>query len=339
MCVSNKFGVRSFRLLASSILALSWTATTAGALTITDTFLTSGSNAFTGTAVTKAQVQAATNQIAALFSNPITVNIVFGANSSQGNGAASFSSFYGNPYATYVGLLTANSLANPANTVLATSVANLPSGNDANGRLPVLETSPELSANGQPRTGYFDSSGNFVGVGGTQDGVVILGTSALISALFHEVDEVLGGGGAGSMLTNQGGNFLNLQCPLPGCFGGTDLYRYSGLGTPSATAYAAGAYLSFNGGATPAAYFNTSGSGDAGDFVKSPCLIQSWQVCGTADNFVVGSVEYQMLESLGYDPVATPVPAALPLFATGLGVMGLLGRRRKRKNAAALAAA
>jgi hypothetical protein len=28
---------------------------------------------------------------------------------------------------------------------------------------------------------------------------------------------------------------------------------------------------------------------------------------------------------------ATPLPAALPLFATGFGVMGLLGWRRKRK--------
>ena len=35
---------------------------------------------------------------------------------------------------------------------------------------------------------------------------------------------------------------------------------------------------------------------------------------------------------------ATPLPAALPLFATGLGAMGLLGWRRKRKNAAAIAA-
>jgi hypothetical protein len=30
-------------------------------------------------------------------------------------------------------------------------------------------------------------------------------------------------------------------------------------------------------------------------------------------------------------PVITPVPAALPLFATGLGGLGLLGWRRKRK--------
>lgn len=33
---------------------------------------------------------------------------------------------------------------------------------------------------------------------------------------------------------------------------------------------------------------------------------------------------------------ATPLPAALPLFATGLGALGLLGWRRKRKQAAEL---
>jgi len=36
---------------------------------------------------------------------------------------------------------------------------------------------------------------------------------------------------------------------------------------------------------------------------------------------------------------STPLPGALPLFATGLGVFGLLGWRRKRKNAAAIARA
>jgi hypothetical protein len=35
---------------------------------------------------------------------------------------------------------------------------------------------------------------------------------------------------------------------------------------------------------------------------------------------------------------ATPLPAALPLFATGLGGLGLLGWRRKRKNATAIVA-
>ena len=36
---------------------------------------------------------------------------------------------------------------------------------------------------------------------------------------------------------------------------------------------------------------------------------------------------------------ATPLPAALPLFATGIGALGLLGWRRKRKRAATVAAA
>lgn len=38
-----------------------------------------------------------------------------------------------------------------------------------------------------------------------------------------------------------------------------------------------------------------------------------------------------------FDDVVTPIPPALPLFATGLGALGLLGWSRKRK-AAALAA-
>jgi hypothetical protein len=43
--------------------------------------------------------------------------------------------------------------------------------------------------------------------------------------------------------------------------------------------------------------------------------------------------------SITTEIAATPLPAALPLFAGGLGVMGLLGWRRNRKNAAAIAAA
>jgi hypothetical protein len=43
-------------------------------------------------------------------------------------------------------------------------------------------------------------------------------------------------------------------------------------------------------------------------------------------------------QSFEYDVVtsATPLPAALPLFAGGLGLMGLLGRRKKRKQQVAL---
>ena len=40
-----------------------------------------------------------------------------------------------------------------------------------------------------------------------------------------------------------------------------------------------------------------------------------------------------------YDPSGTPLPAALPLFASGLGALGLLGWRRKRKASAVIAPA
>jgi hypothetical protein len=40
---------------------------------------------------------------------------------------------------------------------------------------------------------------------------------------------------------------------------------------------------------------------------------------------------------VGNSPPATPVPAALPLFATGLGGLGLFGWRRKRKAQAVAA--
>ena len=47
--------------------------------------------------------------------------------------------------------------------------------------------------------------------------------------------------------------------------------------------------------------------------------------------FIGGSLE---LVSGSLTPAPVPIPAALPLFATGLGVLGLLGWRRKKKSAA-----
>lgn len=59
------------------------------------------------------------------------------------------------------------------------------------------------------------------------------------------------------------------------------------------------------------------------------------------DPFFAAPAGYSVLtsDSIGNaSPVAaTPIPAALPLFASGLGVMGLLGWRRKRKTALAAA--
>ena len=56
----------------------------------------------------------------------------------------------------------------------------------------------------------------------------------------------------------------------------------------------------------------------------------NWYYNGTGSN--VGNDEL----SVAYNgPVVTPLPAALPLFASGLGAMGFIGWRRKRKVIAA----
>jgi hypothetical protein len=57
--------------------------------------------------------------------------------------------------------------------------------------------------------------------------------------------------------------------------------------------------------------------------------------CPTASCSNTGWLGSDTWSTVNGDLIAsTPVPAALPLFAPGLGAMGLLGWRRKRKAAA-----
>ena len=56
--------------------------------------------------------------------------------------------------------------------------------------------------------------------------------------------------------------------------------------------------------------------------------------------FGEGTVSLTLTTDLTPNPLSsTPLPAALPLLATGLGALGLFGWRRKRKNTAAVVAA
>jgi hypothetical protein len=61
-------------------------------------------------------------------------------------------------------------------------------------------------------------------------------------------------------------------------------------------------------------------------------LVNLWQP--QYGNSVIGSAPPDFVAV-----TATPLPAALPLFATGLGAMGLFGWRRKRNNTAVIATA
>ena len=68
-------------------------------------------------------------------------------------------------------------------------------------------------------------------------------------------------------------------------------------------------------------------SGDA-SFLGWGAQVNAFTVTSSGDQ------QWWLMDNLTFNAATTPLPAALPLFATGLGASGLLGWRRKRKAAA-----
>jgi hypothetical protein len=62
---------------------------------------------------------------------------------------------------------------------------------------------------------------------------------------------------------------------------------------------------------------------------------QSFASLGITSGTYVWTLETNDTMTAYSGPAATPLPSALPLFASGLGALGLLGWRRKTKAAAA----
>jgi hypothetical protein len=93
--------------------------------------------------------------------------------------------------------------------------------------------------------------------------------------------------------------------------------------------------------------FTTSYSGSSAYQAAIPFSIIDSLTLGDMVDFVIDGMGQQDFDVVGLTGqitdasaslTGTPLPAALPLFATGLGAMGLFGWRRRRKNAAAVVA-
>jgi hypothetical protein len=118
-------------------------------------------------------------------------------------------------------------------------------------------------------------------------------------------------------------------------------YDAGGLSNGSATGCngTGAGFACFTAGASPLALsnnmtFNIAFSGGPTSFSLPTLKVDFW-----TNSSQTKSTGDLLSHSIGTSASATPLPAALPLYATGLGALALLRWRRKRKNAAAIAAA
>lgn len=282
----------------------------------------------------EAAITDAAGIIGSLYSNPGSVGIVF--NQAAGNFLGqSQSAAYAMSYASYVSALSAASLAQTTNGVLATAVAHLATGNKPGpGGSVVLTSADARVALGLPGySGCYNSSGTFVGACGQQyDGVVTLSTSqtlnygrspmpgaySVINAIEHEINEVLGGGGQGTVLNKIAAGNANASNNV----GVLDLYRYAAQGVASfSTSTAVASYFSIDGGATAVAAFYQGSIGDLADFSGGDAIQSAIQGSGDVLTYDRLSPEFTMLELIGYAGTVAE-PAGLVLLATGLAGLG-----------------
>ena len=307
--------------------------TSANALVLTPVFdssITSNANA----AKIEGSINSAISAIDKLYGNAVTLAVDFTYTAAASSNLLSTAQYFGTvSYSDYVTALRADAASHPNNTVLSTAISNLSYGNDANGSKNVA-----INLGLAEMLGFISSSlyNNYIPVininsnqafGFSQP--VSSSTYDLTGGLEHELDEVLGGGGAGSTL-----NSVYNSSSLGAYVGPLDLYRYSALHTSSfTTSGSASSYFSINGGATDIVGFNQTKSGDYGDFAPScdnmgsGLLIQNAFNCkGPYEAYTTSSPEFTMLQAIGWS-AAVPEPATIPLLVSGLLGLGAVRRR------------
>src|SRR6202034_2462284 len=162
-------------------------------------------------------------------------------------------------------------------------------------------------------TGCFNSSGTYVeSCGQAYDGVITLnsgisfnytttpvaGKYSAIAAVEAQINEILGGGGQGSVLNSIPCGGSKTAYPNIGVL---DLYRYTSAATPSfSSCSGTTAYLSVDGGVTDIVGFNDNPSYELGDFNTNDNVQSAIPASGVVPSYTTASPEFTMMESIGY---------------------------------------
>ncbi len=276
--------------------------------------------------------------------SPITVDIDFESDPDIDLGESSYGVTDIN-YSDYLADLKANPNKSPNDV---TAIASLPAGpgTGINNNATQMQMGPALL----DAIGDTADANDILSAENGFDGTVALNMtemntsrtnyndakSDLVSTVIHEVDEVLGIGGAGSTLA-QG------QTPTPSDIGPLDLFRFQSAGSRSYTSSTnASAYFSINDGAKELVYFNQFKGGDFGDWgdgakpadgmPNNPPQVQD-AFAETTDEANIGPNELTALDVVGWNLTAAgmsldgiPEPPAVCLGLAGIFALGLIRR-------------
>ncbi|MEP6713975.1 MAG: NF038122 family metalloprotease [Terriglobia bacterium] len=287
-----------------------------GGLIITPTFdssITSDPNS----ANIKATINTVIDQYESAFLDPIKVYIRF-QEMSSGLGQSNFL-LYTSSYLSFRSSLQAD--ATTADD--ATALAHLPGGstNPVTSATDILIKSANAKALGlspiadgvSDGTISFNASLTNPGAPGTT------GQYSLMSVLEHEIDEILGLGSTLGVETTP--PYSNQPSP-------EDFFRYRSPGVRSFTTDSReSAYFSID-GTTSLSPFDNSGSGDYGDWMKGDTA-QVQDSFGTPGANPPLGVELRALDVIGYNFNAVPEPASILLFASGMGALIVVRRKRR----------